>query len=133
MGARPTIAGLNAVHTHMTNSLNTPVEAIEYAYPLRVRCYSIRRGSGGRGRFRGGDGVVREIELLTDAHVAVLSDRRKTRPYGLFGGEPAKAGRNLLITRSAVVELSGKQSVVAAAGDIIRIETPGGGGYGKAK
>jgi N-methylhydantoinase B len=75
----------------MTNSLNTPAEAMEYAYPMRVRRYSIRRGSGGGGQFRGGDGVVRELELLTDARVTILSDRRKTRPYGLEGGNPGAA------------------------------------------
>src|SRR6185503_3657883 len=85
MGARPGLDGIDAIHTHMTNSLNTPAEALEYAYPMRVHRYSIRPESGGRGRFRGGDGVVREIELLTDARVTMLSDRRKTRPYGLKG------------------------------------------------
>src|SRR5205085_12097415 len=77
MGARPAADGLDGVHTHMTNSLNTPAEAMEYAYPMRVRCYAIRRGSGGRGLYRGGDGIVRELELLTDAQVTLLADRRK--------------------------------------------------------
>lgn len=131
MGARPGLDGLDGVHTHMTNSLNTPAEALEYYYPLRVRRYQIRRGSGGRGRYRGGDGLVREIELLTDAHVAILSDRRKTRPYGLCGGEPGAPGRNLLISDGREITLSGKQSILARAGDRIRIETPGGGGHGK--
>jgi N-methylhydantoinase B len=131
MGARPGLDGLDAIHTHMTNSLNTPAEAMEYAYPMRVRKYSIRRGSGGRGRFRGGDGVVREIELLTRARVTILSDRRKTRPYGLEGGEPGAAGRTTLITKKGEEALAGKDSRDAEAGDRIRIETPGGGGYGK--
>jgi len=130
MGARPGLDGIDAIHTHMTNSLNTPAEAMEYAYPMRVRQYSIRLESGGRGRFRGGDGVVREIELLTDARVTILSDRRKTRPYGLNGGEPAKPGRTSLITADGERVLGGKDSVDAQAGDRIRIETPGGGGYG---
>jgi N-methylhydantoinase B len=132
MGARPGLDGLDAIHTHMTNSLNTPAEAMEYAYPMRVRRYSIRRGSGGRGRFRGGDGVVREIELLTGSRVTILSDRRKTRPYGLDGGEPGAAGRTVLITSTGEVTLAGKDSRNAEPGDRIRIETPGGGGYGKA-
>jgi N-methylhydantoinase B len=117
----------------MTNSLNTPAEAMEYAYPMRVRRYAIRRGSGGRGRYRGGDGLVRELELLTDAQVTLLSDRRKTRPYGLRGGDPGSAGRAILISAEGARELGSKQSVHASAGDRIRIETPGGGGYGKAK
>ncbi|MFY9611707.1 MAG: hydantoinase B/oxoprolinase family protein [Blastocatellia bacterium] len=131
MGARPGLNGIDAIHTHMTNSLNTPAEAMEYAYPMRVRRYSIRRESGGRGQFRGGNGVVREIELLTGARVTILSDRRKTRPYGLKGGEPGKAGRTTLITASGDRVLAGKDSTDGKAGDRIRIETPGGGGYGK--
>src|SRR5579863_6638919 len=88
MGARPTSEGLSAIHTHMTNSLNTPIEALESAYPVRLRSYSVRRGSGGKGRFRGGDGIVREIEFLTDVRGSVLSDRRRLPPYGLAGGKP---------------------------------------------
>jgi N-methylhydantoinase B len=130
MGARPGLGGIDAVHTHMTNSLNTPAEALEYAYPMRVRRYGIRRGSGGGGRFRGGDGVVREIELLSDAQVTILSDRRKTRPYGLKGGEPGEPGRTVLISGRSEKVLSSKDSTRARAGDIIRVETPGGGGYG---
>jgi len=131
MGARQGLDGISGVHTHMTNSLNTPAEAMEYEYPIRVHRYSIRRGSGGGGRFRGGDGVVREIELLTDAQVTILSDRRKTRPYGLAGGEPGEAGRTSLIRGSSERLLESKDSTAALAGDRIRIETPGGGGYGK--
>ncbi|HWN98946.1 MAG TPA: hydantoinase B/oxoprolinase family protein [Blastocatellia bacterium] len=131
MGARPGLDGIDAIHTHMTNSLNTPAEAMEYAYPMRVRRYSIRRESGGGGQFRGGNGVVREIELLTDARVTILSDRRKTRPYGLKGGEPGQAGRTTLVTGTGESVLAGKDSKQACAGDVIRIETPGGGGYGK--
>jgi N-methylhydantoinase B len=133
MGARPGLDGIDAIHTHMTNSLNTPAEAMEYAYPMRVRRYSIRRNSGGGGRFRGGDGVVREIELLTDARVTILSDRRKTRPYGLEGGEPGKAGRTTLLSKRAARVLAGKDSTWANAGDVVRIETPGGGGFGPKK
>jgi N-methylhydantoinase B len=131
MGARPRLDGIDAIHTHMTNSLNTPAEAMEYAYPMRVRRYSIRRESGGGGLFRGGDGVVREIELLSDARVTILSDRRKTRPYGLDGGEAGAAGRTILISEGIERVLAGKDSTHARAGDVIRIETPGGGGHGK--
>jgi N-methylhydantoinase B len=131
MGARPGLDGINGVHTHMTNSLNTPAEALEYAYPMRVRRYAIRRGSGGAGRNKGGDGVIRELELLTDATVTLLSDRRKTRPYGVAGGEPGEAGAAALVRDREVHPLAGKDSVEAAPGDRIRIETPGGGGWGK--
>jgi len=131
MGARPGLDGIDGIHTHMTNSLNTPAEAMEYSYPMRVRRYAIRRGSGGGGQFRGGDGIVREVELLTDARVTILSDRRKTRPYGLNRGEPGAAGRTVLINSHGELVLGGKESVHAKAGDRIRIESPGGGGWGK--
>jgi N-methylhydantoinase B len=131
MGARDGLAGLDAIHTHMTNSLNTPAEAMEYDFPMRVRRYSIRKESGGAGKFYGGEGVIREIELLTDAQVTILSDRRKTLPYGLKGGQSGKAGRTILISKEGETVLAGKESVQAKAGDRVRIETPGGGGYGK--
>jgi len=132
MGARPNADGLSAVHTHMTNSLNTPVEALEYAYPLRVRRYAIRRGSGGKGKHCGGDGVIREIELLTDARVSLLSDRRKFAPYGLNDGCAAKKGRALLIEVGGKKgrKLPGKFSIRAKRGARVVIETPGGGGCG---
>ncbi len=97
MGARPTRDGMSAVHTHMTNSLNTPAEALEYAYPLRVREYSIRKGSGGNGKHKGGDGVVREIETLVPAQMSLLADRRNLQPYGLSGGETGEAGSASII------------------------------------
>jgi len=131
MGARPNADGLSGVHTHMTNSLNTPVEALEYAYPFRVRKYAYRPHSGGRGKFRGGDGLVREIELLTDAQVTLLSDRRRFRPYGLSGGEPGAAGGAIYVSAGETREIPGKSSLHARKGDVIRIETPGGGGWGK--
>ena len=131
MGARPGLDGIDGIHTHMTNSLNTPAEAMEYAYPMRVRRYAIRRESGGGGQFQGGNGIVREIELLTDAQVTILSDRRKTRPYGLNGGEPGAAGRTVLITDNGARVLASKDSTRANAGDRVRIESPGGGGWGK--
>ncbi len=131
MGARPTLDGLSGVHTHMTNSLNTPVEALEYAYPFRVRRYGYRRGSGGKGKHRGGDGLVREIELLADSQVTLLSDRRKFPPYGLAGGQAGAAGSATLIRRDGHSEsLPGKCNREAKAGDVVRLETPGGGGWG---
>ena len=131
MGARPSADGISAVHTHMTNSLNTPIEALEYAYPMRIRRYQIRRGSGGKGRHRGGDGVIREVELLTDARVSLLSDRRKIPPYGLHGGEPGALGQAELIhPNGSRKRLPGKFSISARKGDRIVIKTPGGGGCG---
>jgi N-methylhydantoinase B len=138
MGARPTadgkgIDGIDGIHCHMTNSLNTPVEALEYAYPLRVRSYSYRPNSGGPGAARGGHGLIREIELLTPAQVTLLCDRRKFAPYGLAGGQNGATGRAMLIKPTgASIELAGKCTLYAEAGDIVRIETPGGGGWGKA-
>ncbi|MGH2625814.1 MAG: hydantoinase B/oxoprolinase family protein, partial [Anaerolineales bacterium] len=131
MGARPGKDGASAIHSHMTNTLNTPVEALEFAYPLRVREYSVRRGSGGAGHWRGGDGAVREIELLAEARVTILSDRRRSAPYGLSGGGAGKSGRNLLIRGESITELESKVTLAAKAGDRIRVETPGGGGMGE--
>ena len=131
-GGGPAKPGVSGVHTHMTNSLNTPVEALEYAYPFRVTQYSLRRGTGGEGVNKGGDGVVREIEVLTDAEVTILADRRRTIPYGLNGGEPGKAGRTTAIRESGQQdELAGKTTVRLRKGERIRIESPGGGGWGK--
>ena len=131
MGARPNLDGLSAVHTHMTNTMNTPVEVIEKEYPLRVTRYAVRRGSGGRGKRRGGEGLVREMELLSDAQVSILSDRRVHAPYGLKGGGPGKTGANTLVRGSKRVVLASKASLRGRAGDRIRIETPGGGGFGR--
>src|SRR5438094_3318597 len=130
MGARPNADGLSGVHTHMTNSLNTPVEALEYAYPFRVRKYAYRPNSGGKGKFRGGDGLIREIELLADAQVTLMSDRRKFRPYGLAGGEPGTAGQATHTSGNESREIQAKSSLQAKSGDVVRIETPGGGGWG---
>lgn len=130
MGARPGSDGVSGVHTHMTNSLNTPVEALEYAYPLRVLRYGYREGSGGEGQYRGGDGLVRELQLLADAQVTILADRRTYAPWGINGGESGASGRTLLTTAKEVRELPGKCSVYAACGDILCVETPGGGGWG---
>jgi len=132
MGARPGLDGISGVQTHMTNSLNTPIEALEYAYPFRVRRYGYRYGSGGAGQFRGGDGLIREIELLTDAQVTLLADRRKFRPYGLRGGQEGASGHAWVSKPNAESEeeLPGKCSRHLSTGDVLRIETPGGGGWG---
>jgi N-methylhydantoinase B len=130
MGARPNKDGASAIHTHMTNSWNTPVEVFEQVYPVRLRKYAIRRHSGGKGRHRGGDGIVREIELLADAQVGLLCDRRKRGPYGLAGGEEGQPGRNAIMRSGKIEELPGKCALFAEAGSLLRIETPGGGGWG---
>ena len=133
MGARPSKNGVAGIHTHMTNSLNTPAEALEYAYPLRVRSYSLRPGSGGGGRFRGGDGIVREIEVLTDCQVTLLADRRSRGPWGLCGGTEGAAGKATIVHRDGALEpMPGKFSTRLGSGERIRIETPGGGGWGQA-
>jgi len=131
MGARPGLDGSSAVHTHMTNSLNTPAEALEYAYPLRVREYRIRRGSGGKGKHTGGDGAVREVEVLTPARVSLLADRRKRGPYGLKGGDAGQPGKSSIIHQGHARKIGSKGSWQLDAGDRIRIETPGGGGFGR--
>jgi N-methylhydantoinase B len=131
MGARPSADGLNGVHTHMTNSLNTPIEALESAYPVRVRRYSLRKGSGGAGLFHGGEGIVREIEFLTEVRGNILSDRRKFGPYGLAGGQPGRPGKNELTVGGRTRLLPGKVAFRAPRGGILKIESPGGGGWGK--
>ena len=131
-GATPTHDGVSGVHTHMTNSLNTPAEALEYIYPFRVTRYALCSGSGGQGQFRGGDGLIREIELLTDVTVTLLSDRRKTHPYGLAGGGDGAPGVTEITSTDGSTEvMSGKASRQLRRGDRIRITTPGGGGWGK--
>lgn len=143
MGAAPHADGLSGVHVHMTNTLNTPVEALEYAYPLRVTRYELRRGSGGAGAQRGGDGLYREVELLADATVTILSERRRHAPYGLAGGAAGAPGENLRLipdasastdetsgARYRVERLPGKITFNARAGERIAIATPGGGGHG---
>jgi len=130
MGATAKNDGESAVHSHMTNTLNTPVEALEYSYPFLIREYSIRKGTGGKGRFTGGDGINREIQVLCDAEVTVLSERRKTAPYGLEGGEPGSTGRNWVIADGIRSERPGKFRETLKQDDAVRIETPGGGGYG---
>ncbi|CAN5726424.1 hydantoinase B/oxoprolinase family protein [soil metagenome] len=133
MGARANHDGMSAVHTHMTNSLNTPAEALEYAYPLRVREYSIRQHSGGNGKRRGGDGVVREIETLAPVRMSLLADRRKHAPYGLNGGEGGSVGRDTIVRQGSPHPIASKGSWELQPGDRVRIETPGGGGFGQGK
>ena len=133
MGGRPDREGVSGVHTHMTNSLNTPAEALEYAYPLRVRRYGLRSGSGGSGKHSGGDGVVRELEVLTESEVTLLGDRRARGPWGLQGGADGKAGAAAVLRNDgSVQELPGKFNVRLQAGERIRIESPGAGGWGEA-
>jgi N-methylhydantoinase B/oxoprolinase/acetone carboxylase alpha subunit len=131
MGARPGLDGISAVHTHMSNTRNTPIEAIEHYLPVRIRQYAVRRGSGGEGRWRGGDGIVREYEVLAETEVTVLSDRRVGVPYGAAGGHPGHAGRNTLIRGGVETILPGKVRLSLRPGDRLRIESPGGGGYGR--
>jgi len=133
MGASPERDGLSGVHTHMTNTRNTPVEALEHYLPVRIRRYSLRRGSGGKGKFKGGDGIVREYEFLAPAQVNILSERRRFAPYGLAGGTPGKKGKNTLVRKGRTLKLGGKVSFRVAAGDRVIVETPGGGGHGKAR
>ncbi len=125
-GAGPDFAGPSAMHSHMTNTRITDPEHLELGYPVRVVSCRVRRGSGGAGKHRGGDGLVRELALLAPVRGAVLSERRVLAPFGLAGGSPGARGRNLLND----LDLGGKAVFEAVAGDILRIETPGGGGYG---
>ncbi|HEY3288846.1 MAG TPA: hydantoinase B/oxoprolinase family protein [Anaerolineae bacterium] len=131
MGARPDCHGVDAIHTHMTNTLNTPVEALEYAYPLRVERYEIRDGSGGEGHYHGGCGIRRDVRVLADAQVSLLTERRQSQPYGLAGGSPGLQGANTLIRGDREEPLPAKGTIYLQADDILSICTPGGGGYGK--
>jgi N-methylhydantoinase B/oxoprolinase/acetone carboxylase alpha subunit len=131
MGASAHADGASAIHTHMTNSWNTPIEAFEHQFPLRIAGYRVRRGSGGSGAHRGGDGIVREFEFLVPAEVTLLSDRRESGPWGLAGGESGKPGRNTLLRSGRPGKLPAKTRFEAKPGDVLRIETPGGGGWGK--
>jgi N-methylhydantoinase B len=131
MGARPYAHGLDGVQVHMTNTLNTPVEALELHYPFRVQRYGLRAGSGGGGRWRGGAGIIREITFLASARVSVLTERRTTTPYGLHGGAAGAPGRNTLLRPDGSEEtLPAKVTVDLEAGEGLRVETPGGGGWG---
>ncbi len=130
-GASADRDGASGVHTHMTNSMNTPVEVIERQLPILITRYELREGSGGEGKRRGGDGLVREYFFLGPARVSILSERRKFPPYGIFGGKPGKPGRNLLLSKGRIKELPSKVNFKIKEGEVLRIETPGGGGYGE--
>ncbi len=129
-GAGPSQAGMHAVQTHMTNTLNTPIEALEFAYPFRVRAYQRISGSGGAGRYRGGDGIRRELELLAPATGVLLTERREYPPYGLHGGSPGRCGRNEWVRDGKRRLLPGKTNLQLEPGDRLVIQTPGGGGHG---
>jgi N-methylhydantoinase B len=131
MGARPDDPGMNGVHDHMSNTLNTPVETLEMDYPVRVLRYELRPGSGGRGEFRGGDGLRRDIEFLAPATVSIISERRSTTPYGLHGGLPGITGENTLTRAGQETVLPGKTVLSVEPGDVVSIRTPGGGGIGR--
>jgi N-methylhydantoinase B len=126
-GACPDADGPTGVHVAMSNTLNTPVEALELEFPLRVVRYAVRRGSGGAGAQRGGDGVIREYEALADMQLSLLTERRRHAPRGRAGGEDAAPGRNLLNGSPLPSKAAGELQ----PGDRLRIETPGGGGYGR--
>jgi N-methylhydantoinase B/oxoprolinase/acetone carboxylase alpha subunit len=133
MGGSAEFPGLSGVHTHMTNSLNTPLEALENYLPLRIRRYGLRRGSGGEGRKKGGEGIIREYEFFVPAQVTIISERRRFAPYGVQGGRSGKKGNNLLFSGGKKIPLSSKVNIKVSLGDVLRVETPGGGGYGQKK
>ena len=131
MGARPESPGLSAIHTHMTNTMNTPVEALEHSYPLQIEKYAIRHGSGGEGKQRGGDGIIRAYRFLSTGQVSLLTERRVMPPYGLQGGSAGRKGQNLLIRQGKIRKIAGKINLAAQPGDRLIIKTPGGGGWGR--
>lgn len=129
--AGPTWHGRSGVHTHCTNTRITDPEILERRYPVILREFSLRHNSGGAGTYRGGDGIIREIEPLRPLTMSILSERRTLRPYGMEGGEPGLCGRNLLIKKGGlVVNIGGRCSTAINGGERLRIETPSGGGYG---
>jgi N-methylhydantoinase B len=130
-GARYKKDGIDGIHSHMTNTLNTPIEALESAYPLRVRRYELVRGSGGMGRFRGGLGIRRDTEVLAGkSTISLLGERQHRRPWGLFGGRPGASGRYNILRAGKIKRLQSKTTLTANIGDILSVTTPGGGGYG---
>jgi N-methylhydantoinase B len=131
-GGGPARSGESGVHSHMSNTLNTPIEALEYALPIRVTRYCLRRGSGGTGKHEGGDGLRRDIQFLCPVHVTLLSERRRFAAYGLAGGRPGRAGRNVVIHANGTEQdLPGKATLDLEAKDILSLRTPGGGGWGR--
>jgi N-methylhydantoinase B len=127
-GAHAGGPGASGVHSHMTNTRNTPIESLETHYPLRIKRYELRRGSGGAGRFEGGDGIVRAFEFLESASVTLLTERRRRGPWGLAGGAPGVPGSNVLNHQA----LPPKVAIEVAPGDVLTVTTPGGGGWGRA-
>ncbi len=133
-GATKNRNGEDAIHSHMTNTWNTPIEALETAYPIRVTAYRIRKDSGGEGVHRGGNGIIREYEFLTPVTISLQTERRVFSPWGLYGAQNGQVGQNLLLRKNGEIEkLQGRITITANAGDRLRIETPGGGGYGNAE
>ena len=131
MGGRNGLPGLSGVHTHMSNTRNTPIEAIEHYLPIRIRTYALRQQSGGAGLYPGGEGILREYEMLTDTSITLLSERRQTHPYGLRGGSPGASGRNSVLHANGTEQtVPAKARLQLTAGDCLRIESPGGGGFG---
>jgi N-methylhydantoinase B len=131
MGAGPKGPGLSGVHTHMSNTMNTPIEALEHAYPVRVLRYALRQDSGGTGRHRGGDGLRRDVQLLTAAEVTLLCERRLRGPAGARGGSSGAVGENVLIRAGSETSLPAKVTLRCEVGDVISLRTPGGGGWGE--
>ena len=132
-GARPSRAGMSGVHTGMTNTKNTPIEALERAFPMRVQRYRLRSESGGSGSFRGGDGIERDLEVLEDCTVSLITERRTSQPWGLAGGGSGEPGENWVLPGGAedrVERLPDKCTIRLHAGDVLRMRTPGGGGWG---
>jgi N-methylhydantoinase B/oxoprolinase/acetone carboxylase alpha subunit len=133
MGGRNGLPGLSGVHTHMSNTRNTPIEAIEHYLPVRIHRYALRQDSSGAGRYPGGEGILREYEMLTETSITLLSERRASHPYGAQGGEPGGCGRNTVVHADGSIEtLPAKVRLELRPGDRLRIETPGGGGFGSA-
>jgi len=134
-GGGPDFHGESGVHVHMTNSLNTPVEALERDFPVEIGCYGLRTDSGGQGMFMGGNGLIRSYKFLEDAYVSILSERRTKGPYGLHGGAAGQCGENVLVDAGAEescgIPLGSKTNVEVKAGDVLIVKTPGGGGFGQ--
>ncbi|MDH5386328.1 MAG: hydantoinase B/oxoprolinase family protein, partial [Candidatus Aminicenantes bacterium] len=133
MGASSDSAGISGVHTHMTNSLNTPLEALENYLPIRINKYCLRHGSGGDGLHKGGEGIIREYEFFVPTQVTIISERRRFSPYGVKGGQDGKKGKNILFSKGKKIPLKSKINIKVQPGDVLHMETPGGGGYGRKK
>jgi len=131
MGGSSDSPGLSGVHTHMTNSLNTPLEALENYLPIKIKRYCLRRGSGGEGQNKGGEGIIREYEFFVPTQVTIISERRKFAPFGAQGGKNGKKGKNILLFKGKKIGLNSKVNIKVMPGDVLRVETPGGGGYGQ--